>query len=85
MQEIINTGIAVNSTAFLDVDSSGAVHTIGNPYGRLRSCCGCAGRDRIMKKLRESVETVSQLILFSTERKYMGTLKRTGEGNTCCS
>ena len=78
MQEIINTGIAVNSTAFLDVDSSGVVHTIGNPT-EAALLLWLRGQGQDYEKLRESVETVSQLT-FSTERKYMGTLIKDGGG-----
>ncbi len=80
MQEIINTGIAVNSTAFLDVDSSGVVHTIGNPT-EAALLLWLRGQGQDYEKLRESVETVSQLT-FSTERKYMGTLIKDGGGKS---
>ena len=74
----IKVGIAVNSTAFLETGPQGEVSVIGNPTeGAL--LLWLADRKCDYRRLRESVEVVSQLT-FSTERKYMATLVRESSG-----
>ena len=76
--ERVEVGIAVNSTAFLETDPQGETSVIGNPTeGAL--LLWLAGRGSDYRRLRESVEVVSQLT-FSTERKYMATLVRESSG-----
>lgn len=70
-------GIAVNSTAFLsEDDAEGNVKVMGNPTeGALLLFLRGEGAD--YAALREEAETISQLT-FSTERKYMATVVRSG-------
>ncbi|MCD7710937.1 MAG: HAD-IC family P-type ATPase, partial [Porphyromonadaceae bacterium] len=74
LSKLIKEGIAVNSTAFLDVSDSQKVKVIGNPTeGALLLWLNKQGEDYL--KLREEAEVVEQLT-FSTERKYMATIVR---------
>ena len=75
---IIETGIAANSTAFLDDTDGQNVHAIGNPTeGALLLWLRSQGQD--YRSLRENAGIVSQLT-FSTERKYMATLVKDDKG-----
>jgi Ca2+-transporting ATPase len=70
--EIINEGIAVNSTAYLDFSDSSKVRALGNPTeGALLLWLHENGVNYL--PLRENAEIVEQLT-FSTERKYMATV-----------
>ncbi len=68
----IREGIAVNSTAFLDLTDTAHPKAMGNPTeGALLLWLHDAGID--YTSLREDARTVEQLT-FSTERKYMATV-----------
>ena len=68
---LVKEGIAVNSTANLNIDE-GAVKTIGNPTeAALLLWLNKSGVD--YSQLRDGARVVSQLT-FSTERKYMATV-----------
>ena len=67
-------GIAVNSTAFLDIEEGKAPRVMGNPTeGALLLWLYDHGRD--YAALREAAPVEEQLT-FSTERKYMATVVR---------
>ncbi|MDR2388537.1 MAG: calcium-translocating P-type ATPase, PMCA-type [Tannerellaceae bacterium] len=71
LSQLIQEGIAVNSTAFLD-RSGGKVKALGNPTeAALLLWLDKLGIDYLA--LREQARVVEQLT-FSTERKYMATL-----------
>ena len=71
-KELIDEGIAVNTTASLGEATEGGREVIGNPTeGALLLWLDGEGRD--YKSLRESVVKVEELP-FSTERKFMATL-----------
>lgn len=73
MSRIVEEGIAVNSTAFLETgDDRSQVTALGNPTeGALLIWLYDRGADYL--KLREDAAVISQLP-FSTERKYMATV-----------
>lgn len=76
-QELVNEGIAVNSTAELD-RSGNMPRPIGNPTeGALLLMLDELGED--YRKIREHTTTESELP-FSTERKYMATVVRRPDG-----
>lgn len=76
--EIVNEGIAVNSTAMLDLSSSDKPQVIGNPTeGALLLWLGNRGAD--CDVLRDNVERLEELP-FTTERKYMATVVRSAGG-----
>lgn len=69
---LIREGIAVNSTAFLDMTDGQKPKVIGNPTeGALLLWLKSQGENYL--ELRESASVVDQLT-FSTERKYMATV-----------
>ncbi len=68
---LIKEGIAINSTAFLDL-SAGTPRVLGNPTeGALLLWLDAQGEN--YEALRNAVKVEEQLT-FSTERKYMGTV-----------
>lgn len=69
---LLHEGIAVNSTASLDLSDSANPQVLGNPTeGALLLWLHGQGVD--YRSLREETETVAE-VPFSTERKYMATL-----------
>ena len=75
LSALIQEGIAVNSTAFLDF-SEEKVKTLGNPTeAALLLWLNSQGVD--YAALRDNAPVISQLT-FSTERKYMATVVRSG-------
>lgn len=75
--EILYEGIAVNSTAQLDM-SGGDVQVLGNPTeGALLLWLQSRGVDYL--ELRERAKRISELP-FSTERKYMATVVKSATG-----
>ncbi|MGN0219451.1 MAG: calcium-translocating P-type ATPase, PMCA-type [Muribaculaceae bacterium] len=69
---IVDEAIAVNSTAFLEVNDSGTPAVVGNPTeGAMLTWLFDRGIDYL--KLREEAAVVDQLP-FSTQRKYMATV-----------
>lgn len=71
-QALLHEGIAVNSTASLDLSDSANPQVLGNPTeGALLLWLHGQGVD--YRSLREETETVAE-VPFSTERKYMATL-----------
>ncbi|MCM1531101.1 MAG: calcium-translocating P-type ATPase, PMCA-type [Bacteroides sp.] len=76
-QETVYEGIALNSTARLDF-TEGTPAVLGNPTeGALLLWLQKQGTD--YKALRQRAQILEELP-FSTERKYMGTLVRSGNG-----
>ena len=75
--EVLYEGIAVNSTAQLDL-SDYKVQVLGNPTEE-RCCCGCATAEPITQPLRDNVSRIEELP-FTTERKYMATVVRSANG-----
>ena len=71
VSRLIKEGIAVNSTAFLDL-SEEKPKTMGNPT-EAALMLWMHGNKQDYQSLREEAKVVEQLT-FSTERKYMGTL-----------
>ena len=71
VSRLIKEGIAVNSTAFLDL-SEEKPKTMGNPT-EAAFLLWLHGNKQDYQSLREEAKVVEQLT-FSTERKYMGTL-----------
>ena len=71
VSRLIKEGIAVNSTAFLDL-SEEKPKTMGNPT-EAALLLWLHGNNQNYHSLREEAKVVEQLT-FSTERKYMGTL-----------
>lgn len=70
-KEVINEGIAVNSTASIDFSDKSKPQILGNPTeGALLLWLNNKGVD--YRSIRESVKTVAE-VPFSTERKYMAT------------
>lgn len=70
--EVINEGIAVNSTASIDFSDKSKPQILGNPTeGALLLWLNNKGVD--YRSIRESVKTVAE-VPFSTERKYMATI-----------
>lgn len=75
---LIELGIAVNSTAELDMSDPSAPKAIGNPTeGALLLYLNSLGVD--YRRLRSEVSVVEELP-FSTERKYMATVVRGSDG-----
>lgn len=71
-QDLLHEGIAVNSTASLDLSDPANPQVLGNPTeGAL--LLWLHGQDVDYRSLREQAETVAE-VPFSTERKYMATL-----------
>ena len=71
---LIKEGIAVNSTAALDLSDSAHPTVLGNPTeGALLLWLNAQGEDFVT--LREAAPTIEELP-FTTERKYMATLVR---------
>ena len=71
-KEIIEEGIAVNSTASIDFSDISKPQILGNPTeGALLLWLNKKGVD--YRTIRENVKTVSE-VPFSTERKYMATV-----------
>ena len=71
-KEVINEGIAVNSTASIDFSDKSKPQILGNPTeGALLLWLNKKGVD--YRSIRESVKTVAE-VPFSTERKYMATI-----------
>lgn len=68
----IYEGVAINSTAFLDLAEVEKPKTIGNPT-EAALLLWMHGKGINYEQLRESVKVVDQLS-FSTERKYMATI-----------
>lgn len=76
---LVKEGIAVNSTAFLERDDSGACKPVGNPTeGALLLWLDSQGVD--FEPIREKIKVVDQLT-FTTERKFMATLADDGDKN----
>ncbi|MBN2660501.1 MAG: calcium-translocating P-type ATPase, PMCA-type [Tannerellaceae bacterium] len=71
VSRLIKEGIAVNSTAFLDL-SEEKPKTMGNPT-EAALLLWLHGNKQDYQSLREEAKVIEQLT-FSTERKYMGTL-----------
>ncbi len=77
---VIEEGIAVNSTARLDLADPAKPSVLGNPTeGALLLWLKSRGVD--FEPLRDGVERVEELP-FSTERKYMATVVRRRDGRT---
>ena len=75
MSDVVKTGIACNSTAFLDDSDPGNIIALGNPTeGALLLWLHDAGLDYMT--LRENNEVLAQLP-FSTMTKFMATVVRT--------
>ncbi len=71
-KEVLEEGIAVNSTASIDFSDQSKPQILGNPTeGALLLWMHKQGAD--FRTARESVKTVAE-VPFSTERKYMATL-----------
>jgi hypothetical protein len=71
-QDLLHEGIAVNSTASLDLSDPANPQVLGNPTeGAL--LLWLHGQSVDYRSLREQAETVAE-VPFSTERKYMATL-----------
>ena len=71
-ESVVCEGLAVNSTASLDMSHPDKPQVLGNPTeGALLLWLNGKGVD--YRKIRESVRTVAELP-FSTERKYMATV-----------
>ncbi len=71
-KDVLNEGIAVNSTASIDFSDKSKPQILGNPTeGALLIWMSKQGVD--YRPIRESVKTVAE-VPFSTERKYMATL-----------
>ena len=69
---LVEEGVSVNSTAFLEKDEKGAFKVVGNPTeGALLLWLNGNGTDFL--RCREEAKVIDQLT-FSTERKYMATL-----------
>lgn len=73
LSRLIEEGISVNTTAFLDY-SDGKVKTMGNPT-EAALLLWLNGQQRNYLEIRENAPVVDQLA-FSTERKYMATIVR---------
>ena len=71
-KEVLDEGIAVNSTASIDFSDKSKPQILGNPTeGALLLWLNKEGVD--YRRVRESVKTVAE-VPFSTERKYMATI-----------
>lgn len=71
-KEVLDEGIAVNSTASIDFSDNKKPQILGNPTeGALLLWLNKKGVD--YRSVRESVKTVAE-VPFSTERKYMATV-----------
>lgn len=71
-KEVLDEGIAVNSTASIDFSVKSKPQILGNPTeGALLLWMNKEGVD--YRRVRESVKTVAE-VPFSTERKYMATI-----------
>ena len=71
-KEVLDEGIAVNSTASIDFSDKSKPQILGNPTeGALLLWMNKEGAD--YRRVRESVKTVAE-VPFSTERKYMATI-----------
>ena len=71
-KEVLNEGIAVNSTASIDFSDKSKPQILGNPTeGALLLWMNKQGVD--YRSIRENVKTISE-VPFSTERKYMATV-----------
>ena len=71
-KEVLDEGIAVNSTASIDFSDKSKPQILGNPTeGALLLWLNKKGVD--YRSIRESVKTVAE-VPFSTERKYMATI-----------
>lgn len=76
ISQIIIEGIASNSTAFLDFSDKSKIKTIGNPTEA--ALLLWLNKQRInYLDIRENAEIIEQLT-FSTERKYMATIVKSG-------
>lgn len=77
VSRLIKEGIAVNSTAALDLSDSTQPKVLGNPTeGALLLWLHAQGEDFVA--LREGAEVVEELP-FTTERKYMATVVRSAQ------
>lgn len=71
-KDVLNEGLAVNSTASIDFSDKNKPQILGNPTeGALLLWFNKKGVD--YRSVRESVKTVAE-VPFSTERKYMATI-----------
>ena len=71
-KDVLNEGLAVNSTASIDFSDKNKPKILGNPTeGALLLWLNKKGID--YRSVRESVKTVAE-VPFSTERKYMATI-----------
>lgn len=71
-KDVLNEGLAVNSTASIDFSDKSKPQILGNPTeGALLLWLNKKGVD--YRSVRESVKTVAE-VPFSTERKYMATI-----------
>lgn len=71
-KDVLNEGLAVNSTASIDFSDKNKPQILGNPTeGTLLLWLNKKGVD--YRSVRESVKTVAE-VPFSTERKYMATI-----------
>jgi len=76
--DLIALGMAVNSTAELDLSDATKPKAIGNPT-ECALLIWLYSQGQNYQAIRESVDTVAE-IPFSTERKYMATEVRTSDG-----
>lgn len=71
-KDVLNEGLAVNSTASIDFSDKNKPQILGNPTeGALLLWLNKKGMD--YRSIRESIKTIAE-VPFSTERKYMATI-----------
>ena len=71
-KDVLNEGLAVNSTASIDFSDKNKPQILGNPTeGALLLWLNKKGVD--YRSIRESIKTIAE-VPFSTERKYMATI-----------
>ncbi|MBN2694593.1 cation-translocating P-type ATPase [bacterium] len=79
LKNLIYEGVAINSTAHLNISNPEKIEVIGNPTeGALLLWLKERGVD--YSEIRGNLEIIEQLT-FSTERKYMGTVVKSVDGN----
>jgi P-type Ca2+ transporter type 2C len=80
ISNLITQGIALNTTAHLDLNNPKLIKSIGNPTeAALLHWLHCHGHDYL--KIREESEITDQMT-FTTERKFMATLVNSPSTNT---
>ncbi|MBD5269285.1 MAG: calcium-translocating P-type ATPase, PMCA-type [Bacteroides sp.] len=78
LSDIVAEGIAVNSTAQLDLENPERPQVLGNPTeGALLLWLRSQGKD--YRELKNKIEALQE-IPFSTERKYMATVVKNADG-----